>query len=126
VEDAGIRAKGNISDPTYAAAAKRLAAGAALDARLDNVEAHVDTLVLALTLLVAFCDAEGPYVTPNHPRCYGGRGVEPWARPECDDFVGYSVRNDGSYSYRTDGLCDACRKRKDRHERRVLEQQAAA
>ena len=107
-DDAGIRSKGDHSDPTADAALKAVAGH---DRWLADVEDNLATLALAAGNL---CDIVSRWVVSAtareaHPRCTGGSGVEDWTRPDCTAFVAYSVRNDGSYSYRSDGLCDGCR-----------------
>ena len=117
-EDAGIRSKGGISDPTGERAIQH---ATAIERHLDDVEANLATLALAAGNL---CDVVSRWVQSavnreEHPRCSGGsgHGVADWTKPECEDYVGYQVRSDGSYSYRSDGLCDSCRVRKHRYER---------
>lgn len=114
-EDAGIRGKGWITDPTGQMALARLTTS---ERTLDNLEAYLETIRTSITLLLAWVDEFAPTVT-DHPRCHatGNDSVQPWARPDCTELVAYSIRNDGSMSYRGDGLCDRCRMAKSRHDR---------
>jgi hypothetical protein len=114
-EDAGIRGKGWITDPTGQTALARLQTH---ERTLEDVEQHLDTLRLTIALLTAWADKYAPRVT-EHPRCHasGTESVEPWALPECSRNAGYKVRNDGTISYYSDGLCDRCRMAKSRWRR---------
>jgi hypothetical protein len=119
-EDAGIRSKGGHSDPTGDTAISRVAAH---EHHLQDIEDNLATLALAAGNL---CDIVGRWVVSaanaeQHPRCNGGQGVDAWTRPDCTEYVSYSVRADGSLSYRGDGLCDSCRMRKHRHDRAAAE-----
>jgi hypothetical protein len=114
-EDAGVRSRGGISDPTGEKACGNVTA---YERHLDDVEANLAALALAAGNL---CDVVSRWVrsaanVEDHPRCNGGRGngVEPWTDPTCGEYVSYRVRDDGSLSYRSDGLCDACRMRRHR------------
>ena len=111
-EDAKIRGKNWISDPTSVQALGRMAA---TERVLDDIETALDTLRLTTALLVAWCEEHAPVIA-DHPRCTGGRTVDEWTRPGCTGLVDYSRRTDGSVSYRTDGLCVACRSAKQRYE----------
>lgn len=115
-EDAGIRSKGGHSDPTADAALATIG----LDERVfELMEANVATLELAVANLTQFCERWEDRKPVDHPLCNAGRdSVEEWARPGCEELAGYTTRNDGSISLRSDGLCDACRMRKSRHEAR--------
>lgn len=115
---AGIRSKGGHSDPTADAALKAVAGH---DRWLADVEDNLATLALAAGNL---CDVVSRWVRSAvneepHPRCSGGsgHGVADWTKPDCDNYRSYSVAADGSFHYRGDGLCDACRMRKYRFER---------
>jgi hypothetical protein len=112
-EDAGIRGKGGHGDPTADAA---LAAARRREEHLDDLEQQLASLGLTIGLLVDFCDRWAPLVS-DHPRCSGGGTVEPWTRPGCTSLVGYTRANGGGIHLRGDGLCDACRKRRDRWNR---------
>jgi hypothetical protein len=112
-EDAGVRSKGSHGDPTADVAIRRTNAA---ERHLDDVEANLATLALAAGNLVDVV-ARWTVSAANkekHPRCSGGGTVEPWTRPDCTNFVSYQIRADGGYSYRGDGLCDACRMRRHR------------
>lgn len=117
-EDAGVRSIGGHSDPTGETAIARTAA---YEHHLDDVEFQLRSAALSVGLLA---DHVNRWVMSaanreEHPRC-SPQGVEPWSDPSCTNFVSHNIRNDGSYSYRQDGLCDACRMRKHRHERREV------
>ena len=116
-EDAGIRGKGWVSDPTAAQALGRIATHERI---LDDIETALETLRLTVQLMVSWCEEHAPVVT-DHPRCTGGRTVDAWSRPDCTELVDYSTRSDGSISYRGDGLCVACRKRRQRFESERVE-----
>ena len=112
-EDAGIRSRNSISDPT---GERAIANVTAYERHLDDVEANLATLALAAGNL---CDVVSRWVASaanreEHPRCSGGQTVDPWTRPDCTNYVDYNVRSDGSFSYRQDGLCVACRSAKHR------------
>ena len=108
----GVRRKGWISDPTAAQALGRLATHERI---LDDIETALETLRITTALITAWVEHHCPTLV-EHPRCSGGRTVDAWSRPDCTEFVDYSVRTDGSVSYRGDGLCVACRRRKQRFE----------
>ena len=115
-EDAGIRSKGDHTDPTADTALARVGAH---ERWLVDIEDQLRTLALTLRLLVEPCSREVVSAAnmEDHPRCGGGGGVEEWTRPDCENYVDYGIRADGSYSYRSDGLCTGCRTRKYRWER---------
>ncbi len=115
-EDAGIRGKGGHSDPTADAAIARTGDH---ERWLSDVEDNLATLALAAANLCAIVNrwVQSAANSEPHPRCSGGSTVDPWTRPDCTEWVAYSVRADGSYSYRGDGLCDRCRMAKHRFER---------
>ena len=111
-EDAGIRGKGMISDPTARQALGRLATRERV---LDDIETALETMRITVGLMVKWCELHAPIVV-EHPRCSGGRTVDAWSRPDCTELVDYSTRADGSIAYRGDSLCVACRRRKQRFE----------
>jgi len=115
-EDAGIRGKGEHSDPT----ARQALASIGIDERVfELMLANVATLELALSNLVQFCEQWAPVRGDDHPRCNAGRdSVQEWARPDCQNFAAYTTRPDGSLSMRSDGLSDSCRMRKSRYLKR--------
>ena len=120
-EDAGIRGKGGHSDPTGDTACAR-AAGS--ERWLDDIGDQLATLALTLRLLIEPCSREviSAANSEDHPRSNGGSGVDEWTRPDCTDYVSYQIRpTDGSYSYRSDGRCDASLMRRYRWERRQAE-----
>lgn len=111
--DAGVRSINGISDPTGQAAISHVTA---VDRHLADVEANLTALALSAGNL---CDVVSRWVRSaasleQHPRCSGGGTVEEWTRPDCQNYVSYQVGIDGSYRYRGDGLCDACRMRRHR------------
>ena len=112
-DDAGIRSKGGHTDPTADAAIARVAAH---ERHLADIEDNMATLALAAGNL---CDIIGRWVTSKDvapaTRCSGGRTVDEWSRPDCDNFAAETAR--GSGTLRGDGLCDRCRMAKSRHER---------
>ena len=114
-EDAGIRSLGGHTDPTADTAIARVGAH---ERWLVDIEDQLRTLALTLRLLVEPCSREvvSAASLEPHPRCSGGsgHGVEEWTRPDCGEYVEHDRRPDGSYSYRSHGLCIACRKRRDR------------
>ena len=111
-EDAGRRSIGTTSDPTAQQALGRLATR---ERDLDDIETALDSLRVTTALMVAWVEEHAPVIV-EHPRCTGGRTVDEWSRPDCTELVDYSTRADGSVSYRGDGLCVACRKRRQRWE----------
>ena len=112
VDMVGGRAKGSISDPTARQALGRLATRERV---LDDIETALDSLRVTTASMVAWVEEHAPVIV-EHPRCTGGRTVDEWSRPDCTELVDYSTRADGSVSYRGDGLCVACRKRRQRWE----------
>jgi hypothetical protein len=114
-EDAGVRGKNWITDPTGQTALARLAT---YERTLEDVEQYMDTIRTSIALLTQWAEKHAPMVT-QHPRCHasGPDSVAEWARPDCENLIAYQVRPDGSISYRGDGLCDRCRMAKSRHNR---------
>jgi hypothetical protein len=116
-EDAGIRPIGEHSDPT---------ADAALSAIIINervfelMEANVATLELAVANLIQFCERWAPN-EGCRVRCHGGRTVDEWSDPTCTNWTAESSPG----TPRGDGLCDACRMRRSRWERRQNEREVA-
>ena len=83
-EDAGIRGKGGHGDPTADAAIR----GIGWDDRVfDDLEAHLATLKLSLALLTMFADDWAPNLG-NRARCAGGRTVDEWSDPTCQNWAG--------------------------------------
>jgi hypothetical protein len=116
-EDAGIRSKGHHSDPT----ADRAISGIGIDERVfELMYANVDTLELALANLVQFCERWAP-VEGDRTRCHGGRTVDEWSDPTCHNWAELTAAG----NTRGDGLCSACRKRRERWERRQAEREVA-
>lgn len=108
--DAGIRSIGAISDPTADQALQAIG----IDDRIfDLFAAHMETLRLATAHLVSFAEEWAP-VLGERTRCHGGRTVDAWSDPTCTNWAALTAAG----RPRGDGLCDACRKRKERHERR--------
>jgi hypothetical protein len=117
VEDAGIRGKGGHGDPTADAALR----GLAWDDRVfELMEANLDTLALALANLMTFADHWAP-IAGDRTRCHGGRTVDEWSDPTCYNWAELTAAG----NTRGDGLCAACRKRRDRWERRMAEREVA-
>jgi hypothetical protein len=112
-EDAGIRGKGWISDPTAQQALGRIATHERI---LDDIETALETLRVTTALMVAWVEAHAP-VKVDGERCSGGRTVDAWSRPDCTNWVAEYTRPDGTRALRADNLCDACRMRKYRHEK---------
>ena len=115
-EDAGRRSQGAHTDPTADTALAKIGGQ---QRWLDDINDQLHTLALTLRLLLEPCTREvitAANAEP-HPRCTGGNTIDDWTRPDCPEYTSYNIRADGSYSYRADGLCDACRMRKWRHER---------
>ena len=112
-EDAGIRSKNGIGDPTGEAAIARVAKH---ERHLTDIEDNLATLALAAGNL---CDIVNRWVTSANlapaVRCSGGRTTDEWTRPDCTDWVPETSK--GSGVLRGDGLCDACRMAKSRFER---------
>jgi len=116
-EDAGIRGKGGHGDPTADAAMR----GLAWDTRVfDAMEANMNALRDAIGALAAFCDDWAPIVG-DRTRCQGGRTVDEWSDPTCHNWAELTAAG----NTRGDGLCAACRKRRDRFERRMAEREVA-
>ena len=115
-EDAGVRGKNWITDPTGETAIARMATH---ERTLEDVEQYLDTIRASVSLLVTWCDRFAPTTVTDHPRCHatGPDSVQSWARADCTDYVASTIRNDGTVSYRGDGLCDRCRQAKAKHER---------
>jgi hypothetical protein len=125
-EDVGIRGIGWIGRPTEDAAIANLDHGATSYAmrQMDAIAADLDDLVKAATRLAGHCQrwtySGRPEDLAPDPRCSGGKGhgVADWVRPDCDNPA---ARIPGTTRLRGDGLCDACRVRKSRYDRRVEE-----
>ena len=116
-EDAGIRSKGHISDPTAAAAIS----GIGIDERVfELMLANVATLELAVSNLTQFCERWAPEAGIR-TRCHGGRTVDEWSDPTCHNWAELTAAG----NTRGDGLCAACRKRRERWERRQSEREVA-
>ena len=109
----GGRRKGWVVDPTGERATSRVDAS---DAILGDLEQQIDTLLLTLALLSRFADQWAP-ILGDRTRCHGGRTVDAWSDPGCTAWADTWLRADGTESVRADGLCMACRKRKERWER---------
>jgi len=116
-EDAGIRSKGGHTDPT----AQQALAWIGLDARIfEHMETNIANLEAAVAGLVKFCERWAPN-TGARVRCHGGRTVDAWSDPTCTNWAAESSPG----TPRGDGLCDACRMRRSRSERRRAEQDVA-
>jgi len=116
-EDAGIRGKGHISDPT----AQRALQAIGVDERVfELMLANVATLELAVSNLTQFCERWAPN-EGDRTRCHGGRTVDEWSDPTCHNWAELTAAG----NTRGDGLCAACRKRRERWERRQAEREVA-
>jgi hypothetical protein len=112
-EDAGVRSKGGHTDPTGEAACAHVAN---VDRHLSDVESNLANLAVAAGNLADVVSrwVRSAAALEEHPRCTGGGTVDEWTRPDCTAYVDYQLRADGTYSYRQDGLCTACRVAKHR------------
>lgn len=111
-EQTGKR-KGWITDPTGEAA---IGITIREERYLELLEGQLATLALTVALITRFAEQWCP-ILGERIRCTGGRSVEEWSNPNCNNWAATYMRNDGTEATRGDGLCDACRKRKERHER---------
>lgn len=109
-EDAGIRGKGWVTDPTGEAATSRTMAR---DDALGNLDDQLSSLALTLSLLTAFVERWNRTEVAA-TRCSGGRVVDEWSRPDCHEYVETYRTADGAVRERGHGLCVSCRKRRDR------------
>jgi len=108
-EDAGVRSKGDHTDPTADTAI-------GMTIRRDNVLSDLGdqlaSLALTLSLLVDFTNRWNT-VDVVATRCSGGRTVDDWSRPDCSNHVEADRDNNGKYHERGHGLCSTCRRRRD-------------
>ena len=118
-EDAGVRGKNWITDPTGQTAIARLAT---YEHYVEDIEQYMDTMRATIVLMTQWAEKHAP-VTTERTRCHasGADSVAPWARPDCTELVSYHIRNDGTRTDRGDGLCDRCRQAKGRYERSLAE-----
>ena len=99
------------------------AAGACLNLERDAVAMRtaIDRLKAAEAALMAVVRRYAPQAVTDLPdRCNGGQGVksdvDTWQRPECEQVPSVLTRKDGTQGLAYYGLCDACYRRKLRHE----------
>jgi hypothetical protein len=114
-EDAGVRSKGHISDPTGETAMKELAHSERI---FELFEANLDTLKLCLVNLTQFADRWSP-ILGERTRCHGGRTVDEWSDRTCSNWADTYILVTGQEQVRGDGLCSKCRSRRERWERKV-------
>jgi len=108
-EDAGVRSKGDHTDPTADTALGRAVRGEHI---LGDLGDQLSSLALTLSLLVTFADRWNA-VDVVATRCSGGRTIDDWSRPDCGNNVEADRGNDGTYRERGHGLCATCRRRRD-------------
>jgi hypothetical protein len=113
-EDAGVRAKGHISDPTAVAALRELGHSERI---FELFEANLDTLKLCLANLTKFADDWSP-ILGERTRCHGGRTVDEWSDPMCHNWADTYTVTTGEERVRGDGLCSKCRSKRERWERK--------
>lgn len=110
------RSKGAISNPTMDIALGRITRH---DRILDDLEGQLASMRLTVALVQQFVERWAPPTSTPPTRCHGGKSVEPWSDPTCTNWAAEYQRADGTFVLRGDGLCDACRKRRERHQREV-------
>jgi len=124
----GTGVKGSSSTSSTEAAAMSRLQKITGDERADGLDDVADWLSNATTglrLLSEWCAKRTPKVDIAAERCNGGApSIEDWTRPDCTNLVDYYAVASGAHRLRGDGLCSACRKRKERAER--LEREAVA
>ena len=108
-EDAGVRSKGDHTDPTADTAIGRTVRR---DNILGDLADQLSSLALALEPLVEFANKWNA-VDVVATRCSGGRTVDDWSRPDCGNNVEADRGDDGKYRERGHGLCATCRRRRD-------------
>ena len=108
-EDAGIRSKGEHSDPTGNIAVGQMTHR---DNILSDLVDQMASLALTLSLLVEFANKWNA-VDVVATRCSGGRTIDDWSRPDCGNNVEADRGDDGKYRERGHGLCATCRRRRD-------------
>ena len=108
-EDAGVRSKGDHTDPTADTAIGRTVRR---DNILSDLVDQMASLALTLSLLVDFTNRWNA-VDVVATRCSGGRTVDDWSRPDCGNNVEADRGDDGKYRERGHGLCATCRRRRD-------------
>ena len=108
-EDAGIRSRGDHTDPTADTAIGRTIRR---DNILSDLVDQLASLALTLSLLVDFANRWNA-VDVVATRCSGGRTVDDWSRPDCGNNVEADRGDDGKYRERGHGLCATCRRRRD-------------
>ena len=111
--ETGIIAQGIISDPVAA----QVIARSRIINRTNDIDQIIRRLESDARNLVAKLNAGQPR-TPaaqNEPLCTGG-DPSTWGDPTCGELVDSFQRDDGTTSYRNDGLCARHRVRKHRHD----------
>ena len=108
-EDAGIRSRGDHTDPTADTAIGRTVRR---DNILSDLVDQMASLALTLSLLVDFTNRWNA-VDVVATRCSGGRTIDDWSRPDCGNNVEADRGDDGKYRERGHGLCATCRRRRD-------------
>ena len=108
-EDAGVRSKGDHTDPTADTAIGRTIRR---DNILSDLVDQLASLALTLSLLVDFTNRWNA-VDVVATRCSGGRTIDDWSRPDCGNNVEADRGDDGKYRERGHGLCATCRRRRD-------------
>ena len=108
-EDAGVRSKGDHTDPTADTAIGRTVRR---DHILSDLVDQMASLALTLSLLVDFTNRWNA-VDVVATRCSGGRTIDDWSRPDCGNNVEADRGDDGKYRERGHGLCATCRRRRD-------------
>jgi hypothetical protein len=115
----GVRRKGWSIDPTGENAIGKLLV---IDGQLDDLDAHLATLGLAVSLIESFCDRWAP-VSVEMRRCGQFSPSEvrqhPEFRGDCHNHAEADITATGVPAWRTMGVCVACRKRIERHDRSV-------
>ena len=117
-EDAGIRGKGWISDPTAQQALGRIATHERI---LDDIETALDTMRLTVQLMVTWVELHAPVEIPEQRRCgeFTPRDIklEEWYTTanrlgrvpvSCQSGAWYDTLDGGKISWRSHGLCSSC------------------
>lgn len=112
----GVKVSGH-GDPT----ARQAIAGIAIhETVFELFESDLEVLQVCVARLTQFAERWAP--EPGvRVRCHGGRTVDEWSDPTCANWADLTP----SGNTRGDGLCAACRKRRDRYERKQREREVA-
>lgn len=123
-EDAGIRSKGAITDPTGDTA---IGQGIRRDHIMGNLADQLDSLALTLSLLMAFAERWTQPTTiagGDHRRCgeFTPRPdtIADWFDATCDRPA-MGRGSGGSWHWDSHGLCEACYQRRRRHMKAIDE-----